>query len=131
MNLSHHSAERVRALALGLFVFAAVAAAIVWFVVRPYGSQYFFPVYFLLAFGVPFAFYAIGASHGWLLGGMLVTAVGLVWLNLWGYRADGVAPRTLDWSNALAGLTGLALAWGVQRMQSRARRRHHPQHPRE
>jgi hypothetical protein len=131
MHLSHLSSERVRSLALGLFLFGVVAAAIVWFFVRPYGSHYFFMVYLPLAFGLPFAFYAVGVSRAWMRVGLVATAVILLLMDVWGYRAAGLAPRAQDWASVMSALAGLALAWGTERMQMRARDPHAPQRRRE
>lgn len=113
-----------RSLALGLFAFVGIFAAIVWYLVRPYGGVYFFPVHFLVALGLPFGIYAIGASRGWFWLGLAVTAGVLVWLNLWGHDAGGLAPRTLDWSHVWAGVLGLALAFGIEQVYRRVRPPH-------
>lgn len=126
MNQTRVSPNRTRALASGMFVFVAVFAAIVWYLVRPYGSVYFFPVHFLIGLGLPFLFYAIGATGGWFRVGLVATAVLLAAFNVWGHEAGAAAPRVMDWSNVFAGLVGLVLAWGVQRIQARARPPHRP-----
>jgi hypothetical protein len=116
---------RTRALALGFFAFVAVFAVLVWFLVRPYGSAYFFPVHFLVGLGLPFLLYATGASQAWFRAGLVVTALVLVWLNLGGHDAGGLAPRVLDWSQVAAGALGLVLAWGVHHLYRRVRPPHH------
>lgn len=118
--------NRTRALALGFFVFVAVFAAIIWCLVRPYGGVYFFPVHFLAGLGVPFLFYAIGANRVWFGVGLVVAAVALVVLNLWGHEAGGLAPRVFDWAQGVAGVLGLVLAFGVFRISTQARHRHGP-----
>ncbi|HBK45365.1 MAG TPA: hypothetical protein DDZ67_02795 [Xanthomonadaceae bacterium] len=119
------SANRTRSLALAFFAFVAVFAAIVWFLVRPYGSAYFFPVHFLVGLGLPFLFYAIGASRAWFWLGLAATALALAWLNLGAHDAGGLAPRTLDWSHVCGGALGLLLAWGVHYLYRRMRPPHH------
>ncbi|MDR6675477.1 hypothetical protein [Xanthomonas sp. 1678] len=121
---------KTRALSLGFFVFVAAFAAILWFLVRPYGAVYFFPVHFLVGLGLPFLFYALGASRVWFLLGLAATAIVLVVLNVWGDELGGAAPRVFDWAHGFAGLLGLVLAYGVFRMSSRARQRHAPSAPR-
>ncbi|MEE7546948.1 hypothetical protein HF319_07840 [Xanthomonas sp. Kuri4-1] len=118
------SANRTRALALGFFAFVAVFAVIVWYLVRPYGTTYFFPVHFLAGLGLPFLIYAIGANRLWFWLGMAVTAALLVWLNFWGHEASGMAPRTVDWTQFGGGALGLVLAAGVHFLYNRVRPPH-------
>ncbi|MBB5877845.1 MULTISPECIES: hypothetical protein [Xanthomonas] len=115
---------KTRALSLGLFVFVAVFAAIVWSLLRPYGSVYFFPVHFLVGLGLPFLFYALGANRAAFLAGLGLTAIVLVLFNLWGDQAGGLGPRVFDWAHAVAGGLGMLLAYGVFRLSTRVRQRH-------
>lgn len=62
--------NRTRLLALGLFAFLGTFAAIVWYLMRPYGSVYFFPVHFLIGAALPFLIYAIGGTRRWFWIGM-------------------------------------------------------------
>ncbi|MCC4587902.1 hypothetical protein JWH11_02675 [Xanthomonas melonis] len=118
--------NQTRLLALGLFVFLGTFAAIVWSLMRPYGTAYFFPVHFLIGAGLPFLIYAIGATRLWFWLGMVVTAGVLLWFNLWGHDLDGAAPRLLDWSHFAAGAVGMAGAFAVQLLYRRARPPHRP-----
>lgn len=118
-------ANRTRGLALGFFVFVAVFAVIVWMLVRPYGTAYFFPVHFLVGLGLPFLFYAIGGRTRWFWVGWTITALALVWLNIAGHDAGGVAPRSMDWSQVWAGAIGLGLAAAVRNIYRRVRPPHH------
>ncbi|MFA4342348.1 hypothetical protein P2B78_20285 [Xanthomonas perforans] len=116
--------NQTRLLALGLFVFLGTFAAIVWYLMRPYGTAYFFPVHFLIGAALPFLIYAIGGTRLWFCMGMGITALVLLWFNLWGHDANGAAPRVLDWSHFAAGVVGLAGAWAVQLIYRNARPPH-------
>ncbi|MFS8374169.1 hypothetical protein JH314_22190 [Xanthomonas campestris] len=117
---------QTRLLALGLFVFLGLFGAIIWYLMRPYGTAYFFPVHFLIGAALPFLIYDIGATRLWFWLGMIVTAIVLLWFNFWGHDANGAAPRVLDWSHFAAGAIGLASAWAVQLLYRRARPPHRP-----
>ncbi|KAB7780723.1 MULTISPECIES: hypothetical protein [Xanthomonas] len=118
------SSAKTRALSLGLFAFVAVFAAIVWSLLRPYGSVYFFPVHFLVGLGLPFLFYALGANRAAFLAGLGLTVIVLVLFNLWGDQVGGIGPRVFDWAHAVAGILGMLLAYGVFRLSTRVRQRH-------
>lgn len=81
--------NQTRLFALGLFAFLGSFAAIVWYLMRPYGTAYFFPVHFLIGAALPFGFYAIGGTRLWFWIGIGVTALVLLWFNFWGMTPTG------------------------------------------
>ena len=57
---------QTRLLALGLFAFLGLFGAIIWYLMRPYGTAYFFPVHFLIGAALPFLIcllYTSDAAH--------------------------------------------------------------------
>lgn len=118
--------NQTRLFALGLFAFLGSFAAIVWYLMRPYGTAYFFPVHFLIGAALPFGFYAIGGTRLWFRIGIGVTALVLLWFNFWGHDANGAAPRLLDWTHFAAGAVGLVGAWAVQLVYRNVRPPHRP-----
>lgn len=126
MQMTPHTfgPNKTRLLSLSFFAFVAVAAAVVWVLMRPYGAAYFFPVHFLVGLGGPFLIYALGANRVSFWIGIALTAVALFLLNGWGHTLGGAAPRGIDWSQIFAGIVGLALAFGVHRLYINARPKH-------
>lgn len=116
--------NRTRTFALALLLFVGCAMAIVWSMVRGYGSVYFFPVFFLVGLGVPFVFELIGGSRRAFRLGLAASALALLAMNFRGHELAGFAPRVLDWSYLYAGAAGLLLAWIVQRVYRHAVPRH-------